>query len=369
MTNPESKITVPKLGFLGVGFAKKVQIPAFLMAGGCEIVSLASARLESAEATAGQFGVPHFTDDWRETIDHPDVDLVCITTPPNLHCEQALYAAARGKHILCEKPMAMNVAEAEAMCRAARDANVLALIDHELRFQTGRRKAREMLREGAIGKIRHVKYSFRNAMRGDVNVPWNWWSDKDAGGGTLGAIGSHAIDSLLWFLDTGIASVSCQLQTHVKRRTDSNGRLREVTTDDEALLNFRFADSELTDDTTGTMSLSMIEYPDYEHSIEFVGTDGSIRVLFLGEVLLTRSGDTGWTKIDVTIGESVPGLFDSGFPNAFVAFAPKILDAVRSGATTVEGAATFEDGLRVQQILDAARESDRSGRLVSLESD
>ncbi len=366
MKSLRSEITNPKLGFLGTGFAKKVQIPAFLMAGGCEVVSVASARIENAEATAKEFGVSHFTADWRETVDHPDVDLVCVTTPPNLHCEQVLYAAERGKHILCEKPMAMNVAEAELMCSAAKEANILALIDHELRFQVGRQKAREMLRGGEIGKIRHVKYSFRNAMRGDAGVPWNWWSDEAAGGGTLGAIGSHAIDSLHWFLDTDLASVSCQLQTHVRQRTDSAGNVRSVTTDDEALLNFRFADSELTDDTTGTMSLSMIEYPEYEHSVEFVGSKGSLKVLFLGEFLLTRAGESDWKKVDIKVGESVHGLFDSGFPNGFVAFAPKIIEALRTGSTTVDGAATFEDGLRVQRVIDAARESDRLGKVISL---
>ncbi len=352
------------IAFIGTGFARRVQMPAFRMAGGCRIVSVASAGIENAEAAAREFGAAHFTDDWRKAVDHPDVDLVCITTPPVQHCEQVLYAASRGKHILCEKPMAMNAGEAERMCEAVRNTKILALIDHELRFQTGRQRAKAMLRAGEIGKVRHVKYTFRNAMRGDASVPWNWWSDEAAGGGTLGAIGSHAIDSLFWFLETDIASLSCQLQTHVKSRSDKSGASRAVTTDDESLLTFRFAEGEITDDATGTMSLSMIEYPDYEHTIEFVGTDGSIRVLYRGEVQIARAGDGCWTDVDVAIGESVPGIFDSGFPNAFVAFAPRIVDALRKGKTTVEGAAGFDDGLRVQRILDLARESDRTGRAV-----
>ncbi len=353
----------PGIGFIGTGFARKVQMPAFKMAG-AEIISVASASLANAESAALEFGANHFTADWREVVDHPAVDLVCITTPPVKHCEQTLYAAKRGKHILCEKPMAMNVAEAETMCRAAEDADVLALIDHELRFQNGRRIAREMLANGEFGKIRHVKYVFRNAMRGDPDVRWNWWSDATAGGGTLGAIGSHAIDSLLWFLDADIETLSCQLQTHVKKRTDTGGTLRDVTTDDESLLTFRFADSAITESATGTMSLSMIEYPDYHHTIEFVGTTGSIRVDYLGGIQITRAGDECWTDIETGPVESVPGIFDSGFPSAFVAFAERITEALRSGARSIEHAATFADGLRIQRILDAARESDRSGRVV-----
>lgn len=355
-----------KIGFIGTGFSRRVQMPAFQMAG-AEIVSVASASLANAESAAHEFRARHFTDDWRQTVGHPDVDLVCVSTPPVQHCEQVVHAVRLGKHILCEKPMAMNVAEAEMMCRVAAESDILALVDHELRFQNGRRIARAMLESGEIGKVRHVKSLFRNAMRGDESVPWNWWSDSGAGGGTLGAIGSHAIDSLFWFLGAEIASLSCQLQTHVTERTDARGDLREVTTDDEALLTFRFGDSAICERATGTMSLSMIEYPDYENTIEFVGNKGSLKVLYRGEVLLARAGEDSWTNVDVAIGESVPGIFDSGFPNGFVAFAAEIVAAVRSGSRNIEHAASFADGLRVQRIIDAARESDRTGSVIRID--
>ena len=109
------------IGFIGTGFARKVQIPAFKMCENAEIISVASASLANAENTAKDFNIPHFTDNWRETVEHPEVDLVCITTPPTLHFEQTLYALEHNKHILCEKPMAMNAAEAEKMIEAAKE--------------------------------------------------------------------------------------------------------------------------------------------------------------------------------------------------------------------------------------------------------
>lgn len=198
------------IAVIGTGFARKVQIPAFLACDGVHIASIASGSLENARATAEECGATHFTDDWRETIARDDVDLVCITTPPNLHREMTLLGIEHGKHILCEKPMAMNLAEAEEMAAAAEGKPLLALIDHELRFQPGRQIAYKMLRDGAIGKIRHVKSIFQAPHRGDPNIPWNWWSDKSVGGGALGAINSHIVDSLNWFLGSDIASVSCQ---------------------------------------------------------------------------------------------------------------------------------------------------------------
>ena len=341
-------------------------MPCFKACENAKIVSIASGHLKNAESAAREFGVSHLTDNWRETIEKKDVDLICITTPPVLHLEQTLYAIEKGKHILCEKPMAMSVSETREMTEKARGKNILALIDHELRFQKGRQTAFEMLRAGEIGKIRHAKYNFRNASRGDASIPWNWWSDKTQGGGALGAVGSHVIDSFNWFLDTAITQVFCQLQTHVKQRESSNGTMRDVMTDDEALLILRFAESDLTQDATAIVSVSMIEQPKYQNRIEFFGAKGAMRVNHRGEIFLAKTGEKDWTKIDTDLGENVEGVADTGFARGFMSFAPKIIDALADGKTEIEHAATFEDGVKVQKVLDAARESNKSGCLMKV---
>ncbi|MEO6050902.1 MAG: Gfo/Idh/MocA family oxidoreductase [Pyrinomonadaceae bacterium] len=354
------------IGIIGTGFARRVQIPAFLACEGVSVASVASGRKENAKSAAEEFAIDHWTGDWRETVLHADVDLVCITTPPNLHGEMTLFAIEHGKHVLCEKPMAMNVAEAGEMEAAAARKPVLALIDHELRFQPGRQLAYEMLREGAIGKIRHAKAIFQAPHRGDPKLAWNWWSDALSGGGALGAINSHIIDSFNWLLGTQISSVSCQLQTHIKERRYPDGDIRPVSTDDEANMLLRFADSDLTQDATGLVSVSMAEYPQYQNRIEFYGTDGAIRIDHRGELYVARPGEDDWREIDVDLGQSISGLIDSGFARGFMFFAPRIVAAIRSGQTTIDHAATFADGLEVQRILDAARESDRTGGCVAV---
>ncbi|MEQ1761953.1 MAG: Gfo/Idh/MocA family oxidoreductase [Pyrinomonadaceae bacterium] len=352
------------IGFIGTGFARSVQMPAFAACEGAKLVSVASGSLANAANAAKQFSLEHSTGDWRETVSHPDVDLVCITTPPSLHREMVLSAIAEGKHVLAEKPMAMSVAEAEEMTLAAENAGVLALIDHELRFQPGRQKAWSMIRDGAIGGVRHAKYSFRAPHRGDPNVPWNWWSDIEAGGGALGAINSHIIDSFNWFLGTDISSVFCQLQTHVKQRPYGDV-LRDVTTDDEANMLLRFADGELTSDTTGLVSVSMVEQPEYLNVLEFFGTEGTMRIGHRGELWIAKNGEKA-AAIEVDLATPIGGVPDTGFARGFMAFAPKIVEAIASGAKTIEQAATFEDGLKVQRVLDDARESDASGSVVKL---
>jgi predicted dehydrogenase len=354
------------IGIIGTGFARRVQIPAFLACDGAWIASVASGSVENARDTADEFGIGHFSADWRDTVRHPEVDLVCVTTPPNLHREMTLFAAEHRKHILCEKPMAMNVAEAEEMAAAVSGKRILALIDHELRFQPGRQIAHRMLRDGAIGKIRHAKAIFQAPHRGDSTLPWNWWSDASAGGGALGAINSHIIDSFNWFLGSAIETVFCQLQSHIKQRRAPDGGIRPVTTDDEANMILRFADGPIANDATGLVSVSMVEIPKYQNRAEFFGTDGALRIDHRGDVFIARPGQDDWSTVEVPIIPPPHGYPDTGFPRGFTAFAKEIIEAIREGRTHIEEAATFEDGLEVQRVLDAARQSSREGRVITL---
>ena len=357
-----------RIGIIGTGFAKTVQIPAFHKIAGAEIVSIASAHLENAEMTARDFGIAHFTDDWRETVENEAVDLICITTPPVYHREMALLALRNDKHVLCEKPMAMTADEAREMTEEAAEKNVLALIDHELRFLNGRRQAREILQSGEIGKIRHAKYNFRAPHRGSPESPWNWWSETSMGGGALGAIGSHVFDSLRWFTNAEISRIFCQLQTHVKERIDKkSGEMKAVSTDDEANLILRFADGGLCEDATANVSLSMVEYPAYQNRVEFFGTKGAIRVEYDGEFFIGKPDGETWRRVEIDLNEGLENVRDTGWNNGFLAFATEIVKAIQTGETTIENAATFADGYQVQLLMDAARESDETGAVVKLQ--
>ena len=355
-----------RIGIIGTGFAKLVQIPAFQTFSNVEILSIASGRRENAERVAREFKIPHFTDDWRETIERDDIDLISIVTPPNLHFEQTMLALETGKHVLCEKPMAMSASEAKEMMETARSRGVLNLIDHELRFLNGRRKAFEIIRNGDIGQVIHFKMLFRNGSRGLLDMPWNWWSDREAGGGALGAIGSHAIDTFRWFLGTEITDVFCLLKTNVKERIDAAGEKRRVTGDDEANLILRFADSDLTGDASGTASMSMVESGKYEHTLEIFGAKGSLKVEDGGELWLSKMSDDNWTKLDVDLGKPPPNTKIGGWSRGFMAFATEIVAALSEGRTWIKHAATFEDGYRCQIVLDKARESNAAGRMIKL---
>lgn len=352
---------IVRIGIIGAGFARTTQLPAFTNCRGSHVSAIASGHREHAERAAREFDIPHVESDWRALVAREDVDLVSIVTPVVTHCEMALAALDHGKAVLCEKPMAMDANEAYRMTSRARDVGVLALIDHELRFLPGRIKLHQLLRAGAVGKVKHVKLTFRSDSRADVDRPWNWWSDVKQGGGTLGAIGSHVIDGFRWLLGTEVSEVLGSLATHVHQRRDEAGVVRRVTTDDEANLLLRFSESELTENATGNVSLSMVESGKPEHLLEIFGAEGGLRVEDRGDLWQAKIGAGEWRRVEVDETELAPGLRDSGWARGFTIYAQKIVDALRDGQDTVTAAATFEDGYRTQLVLDAARQSSESG--------
>jgi predicted dehydrogenase len=350
------------IGIVGAGFARSTQIPGFQNCEGARVVAIASRHREHADGVAKEFGIPNVADDWSELVARDDVDLVSVVTPPPTHMEITLAALEQGKAVLCEKPMAMNSDETKRMTERAHQANVLALIDHELRFVNTRRTMRAMLHKGAIGTVQHCHYAFRSDYRVDSERTWDWWSDAKTGGGTLGAIGSHAIDSFRWLLDAEVSDVCCMLSTHIKERSDEKtGANRPVTTDDEVKLMLRFADSQLTKQTTGSASLSVVESGKRLNQVEIYGSTGALMVEETGELWHSPTGTGDWQPIQVDQDAIAPGMRDGSWSRGFTAFSKAIVEALRAGQNTVEGAATFADGHQIQLVLDACRKSNETG--------
>ncbi len=356
------------IGIVGTGFARTTQIPGFRDCMGAKVVAIASRHRERAEAVAKEFGIEIVCDDWHQLVAHRDVDLVSIVTPPSTHMEIALAALEHRKAVLCEKPMALNAEQTARMVQKANAAGVLALIDHELRFLNSRRTLRAMLQNGAIGQVRHCNYLFRSDYRGVLDRQWDWWSDSSMGGGTLGAIGSHAIDSFRWLLGTEVTKVLAMLSTHIKQRPEksNSSSSRAVTSDDEAKILFRFANGPNNIETTGAASLSVVESGKYENRLEVYGTTGALMVEETGELWHSPVGSGTWRPVAIDQDHMAQGMRESSWSRGFTAFSGAIVEAMHSGKTTVRDAASFEDGHRIQLALDAARASNESGCWVTL---
>jgi predicted dehydrogenase len=276
-------------------------------------------------------------------------------------------ALSAGKAVLCEKPMAMNAEETDRMRMAAHELSALALVDHELRFLPARRRMREMILGGELGRVRHVKGVFRADSRARAEGPWSWWSDEKMGGGVLGAIGSHVVDSMMWLTGARVSHVSASLATHVSERPDTeSGAARAVTTDDEANMLLNFADGEVTESATGVVALSMVEAGEPEHAIEVFGSEGALRVTREGVLWHARVGEGAWREVETGRAPLAEGMRDNEWSRGFTVFSREIVAAVAEGRTSVEGAADFEDGHRTQLVLDAARASHAAGCRVAV---
>jgi len=354
------------IGIIGSGFARTTQLPGFVACAGARVVAIASAHLERAEKVAGECGIEFATDDWREVVARPDVDLVSIVTWPATHAEMTLAALDAGKAVLCEKPTAMNAEEAERMLRRAEELDALALIDHELRFLPARLRMRDLIRAGEIGRVRHAKYLFRSDSRAASTRPWNWWSDAAQGGGTLGAIGSHAVDSLRWLLQTEVSHVGARLATHTAERMDeASGQVRPVTSDDEANLILRLEDASRTGGTTATVSMSMVEQGKPLHRVEIFGETGALCVDG-SDLFRSATGEGDWSPVETKDVVLARDMHDNEWSRGFTLFSRAIVEALREGQKGVPEAATFRDGYRTQLVLDYARRAHESGKMEEI---
>lgn len=338
-----------RVGIIGTGWADRVLIPAF-QAGGLEVSVVASRDADRARAVAARHGIEHATGTWRELLDM-DLDLIAVTSPPAFQLEQATAVLEAGLHLVCEKPLGLDATQAKRLVDiAAERPQQLALVNHELRFTPAHRKARELIRSGAIG--RPVLFTARVATSAciDPTRAWSWWSDAEQGGGMLQAHGSHAFDSVAWI--TGEvpvlhgASLGCIYAT----LRDREGIVRDVTADDIASVTFRVGGA------VGTVLVHGGALDDAIDLFTIRGTEGSVVIdrslkLYYGK----RGGPL--KEYRTSLPTTVPYRFRaSGFEAGSVMTAEALRRRFDDGDDdALAEAAGLRAGMVVRELLDEAR--------------
>jgi predicted dehydrogenase len=342
-----------RIGIIGTGWGARVQVPAFREAG-LEVVALAGSHRNKTRRIAEELGVVAH-DEWTSLVASNDVDVVSVVTPPSEHVKMATAALIAGKHVICEKPTALNAAEAEQLVAEARKhPELVAIIDHEMRFVPAMRAMRERI--GELGAIRYAEVRYASPSRGDRKREWNWWSDATRGGGVWGAVGSHYVDALR-YLGLEIEAVQAVLMTTIKERP-FGGAVREVTSDDFAAVHLR-----LTGEAIAVMMFSAVAAgPDEPTTLTVHGENGAMRFVS-EELLVALQGEpftrAAGTELGERRGNSPGGAFGSGTLYLGRALKAALDDGDRAALAP---AATFEDGLAQQRVLDAARDSARRNR-------
>ncbi len=350
-----------KVAVIGASFAQAAYLPALRHVPGAEVVAIASGRLASAQAAADKFAIPHAYDDWSAMLERHPVDLVCIATPTVLHAPQTLGALAMGAHVLCEKPTAMNAAEAQAMLDAATAAGRIHMIDHELRFNPNRARIAAMIAEGALGEIRHVNIAnIGNSWANPASRPMgDWWSDGAQGGGRLGANGSHQVDMLRWWLGE-VAWVTGAAPVIIPDRQDkATGAAWTATADDLAWMGL-----EMQSGALAQVFMSGVAAHNIGNLTQVFGSKGTITLDNADEKLWFAKAGHGFEEItEVDPNAALPSLNPGIWNVSVVAVMRELAAAISEGRTLTRGA-TFVDGLANQKVLDAVRLSGTERRWV-----
>jgi predicted dehydrogenase len=343
------------------------------------MTALCGRNAAAVRAAADRLGWAAAETDWRALVKRDDVQLVDICTPGEFHAEVAIAALEAGKHVLCEKPLANTLAEAEAMAAAAARAaagGVRSMTGFNYRRVPALALARQLVTEGRIGQLRHVRASYLQDWLIDPSFPLTWRLQRErAGSGALGDLGAHIVDLAQYLTGELIAGVSAATATFVRERplpeaadgsAHSGPRSGPVTVDDAAVFTGRLVSGALTTFEATRFAAGRKN----QLRIELNGDGGSLAFDLerLNELeFFDRSGDSaeaGFRRILVT--EPGHPYLSAWWPPGHVlgwehTFTHQARDLVTAIATGGELAPTFADGLQVQRVLDAVERSAADG--------
>lgn len=322
-----------RYGIAGFGLhAVKRLMPGFSAANNSQVVALSRRNLDQGLEDAQRYSIPHAFATTEELCRCPDVDVVFVASPNALHLADTLTAVKHGKAVLCEKPMAMDSSEAEQMTSAAREKGVLLGIAQCFRFEDSVHRIRDYLQAGAIGKVTSIRIDFTFS---GINSPRRWLHDsKLAGGGPIGDVGVHCIDTMRFILGAEPVSVSAMTEADADAGTVESA----------ASLSFRFSD--------GVLGRSYVSYRvPYQTPVEIFGTEGILRALdgltVDHPILIEIQKGSEVHREELTNYDTYSRQVDS-FSAAFEKKAAFPVPAI--------------EGLQNQRILDALYRSAKSGR-------
>ncbi|WP_033208573.1 Gfo/Idh/MocA family protein [Streptomyces bikiniensis] len=350
------------------------------------LAAVAGRDADAVRTAARRHGWAAAETDWRALIARDDVDLVDICTPGDSHAEIAIAALEAGKHVLCEKPLANSVAEAEAMTAAAEAAGArgrIAMVGFNYRRVPALAYARGLVAGGRLGALRHVRVTYLQDWLVDPDFPLTWRLEREhAGSGALGDLGAHAVDLAQYLAGEPLVGVSALTETFVRERPllagaaaglspgPARGAHGRVTVDDAALFTGRLASGalasfEATRMAAGRKNALRLEINGEHGSLAFDlerlnelsfhdHTEPAVTAGFR-RILVTEPGHPyleGWWP---------PG-HALGYEHTF---AHQARDLVHAVATGTAPAPSFAEGLQVQRVLAAVEESARNAAVYT----
>ncbi len=338
------------IGIAGTGFGRRVQMPAIACSSGFETVAVCSHTLANAQSAATEFGATHATDSFEDLLANGAVDVVLVTTPPRLHRPMAMAALAAGKHVICEKPLALNVREAEEMAAVAATSGLIAVIDHEQRYLPSNRQFHHLVANGYLGELRYLDVRVCLPLTVNPAMPFafhSWRDDVAGGGGLLSGIFSHYIDLMCHSFGppedvTGLASTAITSKPFAPGKPETGA----VTSDDRLTASGRFANGALF-----SMAGSWSVHHGPGLIVQAYGDKGTLVMPDTDRLLGATAEEPGLAPIesDFPLPEGTEGQM-----GAFVHLLNDV-EAVLRGEKAAGHYATFDDGVAVQRVIETIR--------------
>ncbi|MFF4025517.1 MULTISPECIES: Gfo/Idh/MocA family protein [Nocardia] len=358
-----------RVGIVGVGWGVHVQVPAFRAVPEFEVVALCARTEASVDKAGGRTGITDLSTDWHTFVRRDDLDVISIATPTVAHHDQVLAAIEAGKHVLCEKPLALTDDDARDMLARAEDKSVAHAVCFEDRWSPEKYAARELISGGYLG----TPYSARVSARVDYWHPAHplqseWMYRSADGGGYLLGLGAHDLDYLCWLFGEP-AAVCADVRTTVPTRQRPDGSLLEIDADDTASVLIRFESGVVATHTLTAMGL----HAGASYHLDITGSAGAVAIdgTLFERTLLAGTADEpalsttpGSSRIPRSGALSFEGGARNGAARQLALLLEDWLPAFDGKPTPdVPGLA---DGLRVQRIITAARRSSAGAGWVEL---
>jgi predicted dehydrogenase len=391
----EFRVTPIRIGIVGAGWMGNSHAAAYRRLqelwpetdADVAVTVIADTNATAAEATARRFGIPRWTTDWREVIEDPTVQVVDVTGPNDMHAEVTIAAARAGKAVSCEKPLARDLAESRKIAHEVGRAGVLSQVGFCYRLVPSVQYARQLVRRGELGDIRHVRAWFLCDFGATAATPFSWRYDREiAGTGVIGDLGSHVIE-MAEGLAGPIASLAARHSRYVDARPDpglstshfatgdmGSHQLRAVTNEDSFVAAAQFANGAL-----GTLEASRVARgPRASLGFEVYGSQGAVSwdLERMNEVHIFDASDdpARWGFRRVVSGPEHPD-FSPLSPGAGVGLSWQDLKTIEAhhlvgqlrGTRSPE--ASVAQALRVAVVLDAIGRSAADGAWVTVDQD
>lgn len=354
------------VGIIGLGYGR-AHIAGF-QAAGIQVLALCQRDTEAAAALARQYGVPHVFGRWQDMLEQARPDIVVIATPPALHLPILAAATAAGCHVVCEKPLATNAAQARAMESAVASSPCSAITSFNWRFAPATQRMKQLVEAGHLGRVFHVNARWFNPAWVDAGTAPTWRMDRtQAGYGALGDLGVHLVDLVQWLFGPVVTVMASSATAHAGRTVPGGERPADAE-------DFSHVIATLQCGASVAITVSRVARGLNEHSLEVYGELGALAMR------QTRAGDA-WHLGELRAAQGA-ALFEpvpiAATQNGVAVSTDRleligqatICPMVQQFVAAVESGRPVEpslrDGASAQAVLDAVLESSRSGNWVSV---